>query len=266
LEQDKQYLVIKMGGSMMSDLPPSFFAEVVALPERGVQPVIVHGGGPLINKVMEWMAVTPAYVEGLRVTDEQTLDAVKMALAGKANKDLVGAIARANGLPLGISGADGRLITVKPVPHLGLVGDITHVDAGKLMALTELGYIPVMASLGMDEHGTIYNINADTAAGEVAAALGSRKLVVVTNVPGIYVEENREKRLLSTATEDEVETLIAQEQITGGMIPKVRAALKSLHGSVEEVVILHGGEPRIFERLFNGEPVGTVMKKEGVQQ
>lgn len=250
-------LVVKCGGSAMDALPEGFFADLAALPRSGMAPVVVHGGGPAISALLARLGIAPAFVNGLRVTDEATLEVVEMVLAGTINKQLVRRIWRAGGRALGLSGSDGALLVAEPIPGpLGRVATVKRVNADLIRQVLALGYIPVIAPVGMDEAGQAYNINADTAAGAVARALAAERVVLVTDVPGIWVDDGGARRVLDVLDADEAEALIAQGVITGGMIPKVRAALDALDAA-EEVRIVDGREPGVLQRVAAGEAVGT---------
>lgn len=260
-----QRLVIKCGGSTLDRLPASFYEDLVQLSKQGWEPVIVHGGGPAISRTLEQMGIAPNFIDGLRVTDAPTLEVVKMVLLGQTNKQVVGNLEQAGGKSVGISGIDGSTIRVSQGPvHLGFVGVIDEVNPALLETVLKDGWIPVVAPLGVDEKGQVYNINADTAAGAVAGALGVEQLVMVTDVPGVMKEIDGEKQVLPQLTEAEIEQLIADGVIYGGMIPKVRAALDALGNQVKEVLIINGYEPGILVRVANGEPVGTKILKEEV--
>jgi len=252
--------VMKCGGSTLAALPEEFFEDLRRLQEAGTVPVIVHGGGPAINELLSAMRIETTFVGGLRKTDERVLDVVEMVLCGQINKQIVRRIAKAGGRAIGISGIDGGLIKAAPVANaheIGLVGGVTHVDASILNGIIGMGYMPVVAPLGIDDAGQHYNINADTAAGAVASHLGVDRMIVVTDVPGIMRTVNGEKRVMPSVTVEEIEAMIADGEIYGGMIPKVRAAVQCIQGQVKEVVIVDGAEPRILSRVLNGEPIGT---------
>ncbi|MBO8173169.1 MAG: acetylglutamate kinase [Bacillaceae bacterium] len=258
----KELLVIKSGGSILSELPDSFFQEVAELKNEDVHPVIVHGGGPAISGMLEALNIEPRFKDGLRITDESTLDVVQMVLAGKINKQIVVRIQQAGGESAGISGIDGDILRVVPAdPELGYVGKITSIDTGLIEALLEQSYIPVIAPLGIDREGRIYNINADTAAGAIAAALGAERMVMVTDVDGIMKEIDGKKEILSSLTPDEIQSLIKDKTIYGGMIPKVTAALDGLAEGIREVVIVNGKNPGILTRVVRREHAGTRIVK-----
>lgn len=253
-------MVIKLGGSVMDRLHPTFFDRCVELKRKRMLPVIVHGGGPMISEWMGRVGKIPQFVEGRRVTDEETLSIVEMVLAGGVNKGLVTRLAQAGASALGISGVDLGILKVKPLdPKLGYVGEVIEVNREALYGLLEQGWIPVIATLGMDGNGQHYNINADEAAGAIAEAIGAKKLVLVTDVDGICDER---EETVPFATPNMVERWIQNGTITGGMIPKARSGLRSLRGSVEEVRIINGMKPHP-----NGwERSGTCLIKEEVGQ
>ncbi|MBW4081644.1 acetylglutamate kinase [Paenibacillus sp. S150] len=252
--------VMKCGGSTLAALPDSFFDDLRVLQENGAQPVIVHGGGPAISGNLEKLGIESSFVNGLRVTTEEVLDVVEMTLAGSINKAIVRRIQGSGGQALGLSGVDGRLITARQVANggeVGLVGEVTEVNAEIVKGVLAMGYIPVIAPVGVDAGGQRYNINADTAAGAVASFVGSSKMIVVTDVPGIMRTLDGIKTVLPSVTVGQIEDLIANGEIYGGMIPKVRAAIDCIQGSVSEVVIVDGKEPRVLSRVLQGEELGT---------
>jgi len=252
--------VMKCGGSTLAALPDSFFEDLKDLQQKGVCPVIVHGGGPAISGNLEKLGIETEFVNGLRKTTEEVLDVVEMVLAGTINKQIVRRIQSVGGAAIGLSGSDGSLIEAKPVinhAEVGWVGDVTHVKSSILSGVLEMGYMPVVAPIGVDESGQRYNINADTAAGAVASHMGVNRMIVVTDVPGIMKGTGSEKRVLPTVTVQEVEDMIGTGEIYGGMIPKVRAAISCIHGKVSEVVIVDGSEPNVLSRVLEGEILGT---------
>ncbi|WP_420488739.1 acetylglutamate kinase [Paenibacillus caui] len=252
--------VMKCGGSTLAALPEVFFEELVTLQENGYQPVIVHGGGPAISDNLAKLGIETKFVNGLRYTSEEVLDVVEMVLSGTINKQIVRRIQSAGGKALGLSGSDGSLLLAKPVAassQVGLVGDITEVNAELLEGVMSLGYMPIVAPLGVTKAGQRLNINADTAAGAVASRLGVQRMIVVTDVPGILKTVNGEKRVLPSVTVQQIEDMIGNGEIYGGMIPKVRAAIACIHGQVKEVVIISGAEPQVLSRVLKGENIGT---------
>ncbi|RRJ62249.1 acetylglutamate kinase [Paenibacillus oralis] len=252
--------VMKCGGSTLAELPESFFGDLVKLQESGVQPVIVHGGGPAISENLGKLGIESKFVNGLRYTSEEVLDVVEMVLSGSINKMIVRRIAKSGGKALGLSGVDGGLLQAKPVAashEVGLVGEVTGVNADLVGGVLDLGYMPVIAPVGVGPDGQRYNINADTAAGSVASELGVSKMIVVTDVPGIMKTVNGEKRVLETITVQQIEDMILAGEIYGGMIPKVRAAVDCISGKVKEVVIVNGAEPGVLGKVLSGEKIGT---------
>lgn len=254
--------VIKCGGSTLAQLPASFYTDMRDLQERGVMPVIVHGGGPAINKTLQRLGIASSFVDGLRVTSAEVLQVVEMVLGGRINKEIVRKIQASGARAVGLSGIDGQLIQARPVANheqIGFVGEVTGVNAQLIRGIIELGYIPVIAPLGTDEEAQSYNINADTAAGAVASALGVAQLIVVTDVPGIM---NGQKQVLPRVTIRQIEEMIGTGEIYGGMIPKVRAAMDCIAGDVKEVVIVDGSMPEVLSRVIAGDStIGTRVVK-----
>lgn len=253
--------MIKCGGSTLAALSNSFFAEIASFQREGWQPVIVHGGGPAITQALNKLGIHTEFVDGLRRTTAEVLDVVEMVLAGKMNKEIVRRLLSAGAQAVGISGTDGRLLTVQPVENahkLGYVGEITQVHARLLSSLIESGYIPVVAPIGLGEDGTQrYNINADTAAGAIASQLGATPFIVVTDVMGIVRVVDGVRHVLPYATRSQIEAMVATGEIYGGMIPKVQAALACLGGDVREVVIVNGAQQGMLTKVLQGEAVGT---------
>jgi len=256
----KQRFVMKCGGSTLAALPNAFFEDLRSLQASGVEPVIVHGGGPAINETLGKLGIESKFLNGLRVTDEATLDVVEMVLAGRINKEIVRKLQRNGAKSIGLSGTDGKLITARPVANadeIGLVGDVVGVNAELVEGVIGLGYLPVIAPIGIDEAGQRYNINADTAAGAVASALGVDTMIVVTDVPGIMRSADGEKKVLPQVSFADIEEMIASGEIYGGMIPKVRAAMACLHGDVKEVRIVDGSAERVLSRALKEGDIGT---------
>ncbi|UYO05179.1 acetylglutamate kinase [Paenibacillus sp. PSB04] len=257
---DQQTFVMKCGGSTLAALPDSFFEDLKQLQQQGVQPVIVHGGGPAISDNLAKLGIETEFVNGLRKTTEDVLDVVEMVLAGTINKQIVRRIQSTGGRALGLSGVDGGLIQAEPVANaaeVGHVGNVTYVESAIVKGITAMGYMPVIAPVGVDAAGQRYNINADTAAGAVASHLGVDRMIVVTDVPGILKAVDGEKQVLPSVTVQQIEDMIASGDIYGGMIPKVRAAVSCIQGDVQEVVIVDGSEPRVLSRVLQGEVLGT---------
>lgn len=255
--------MMKCGGSTLAALPAAFFEDLRQLQEKGVRPVIVHGGGPAISGTLEKLGIETEFVGGLRRTTEEVLDVVEMVLSGTINKEIVRRIQGAGARALGLSGVDGMLIQAKPVANaseIGHVGEVTAVNAAVIEGVMEMGYIPVIAPVGIDAEGQRYNINADTAAGAVASQLGVERMIVVTDVPGIMRVVDGERQVLPRITAKEIGEMIASGEIYGGMIPKVKAALACLHGDVREVVIVSGTEPNVLSRAVLEGGIGTIIE------
>jgi acetylglutamate kinase len=255
--------VMKCGGSTLTALPDAFFRDLKRLQDEGAAPVIVHGGGPAISETLGKLGIETEFVNGLRKTNEAVLDVVEMVLSGLINKEIVRKIEQAGAKAIGLSGVDGGLIRAKPVADahkVGLVGDVTGVNAALIEGIAAMGYMPVIAPVGIGNNGQRYNINADTAAGAVASHLGVQRMIVVTDVPGILRTIDGEKRVLPVVTVQDIEAMIASGEIYGGMIPKVRAAVQCIQGNVKEVVIVDGAEPNVLSRVLGGEPIGTRIR------
>lgn len=256
--------VMKCGGSTLAALPDAFFLDLKQLQQSGMIPVIVHGGGPAISETLAKLGIETEFVGGLRKTNEAVLDVVEMVLAGQINKEIVRKIQQSGGRALGLSGVDGELMLSRPVANadqVGLVGDVVRVNAELIQGIVDMGYMPVLAPIGIGADAQRYNINADTAAGAVASQLGVERMIVVTDVPGIMKTVDGEKRVLPVVTVAEIEEMIAGGDIYGGMIPKVRAAIQCIQGQVKEVVIVNGSEPRVLSRALGGEALGTRIQK-----
>ncbi len=256
--------VMKCGGSTLAELPDSFFADLKRLQDEGLIPVIVHGGGPAISETLARLGIETEFVGGLRKTSEAVLDVVEMVLAGRINKEIVRKIGQSGAKALGLSGVDGNLICAEPVHNsdeIGFVGDVTDVKAEIIQGIVNMGYMPVIAPIGIGADGQRYNINADTAAGAVASRLGVKQMIVVTDVPGIMKTVDGEKTVLSSVTVSEIEQMIQTGEIYGGMIPKVRAAVQCIQGDVQEVVIVNGSEPQVLSRALKGSGIGTRILK-----
>lgn len=256
--------VMKCGGSTLAALPDAFFADLKKLQSESVIPVIVHGGGPAISETLTKLGIETEFVNGLRKTNDAVLDVVEMVLAGQINKTIVRKIQQSGAKALGLSGVDGGLIHAEPVSNaeeVGFVGDVTDVNAEVIEGVIAMGYMPVIAPIGLDAGGQRYNINADTAAGAVASHLGVEQMIVVTDVPGIMRTVDGEKVVLPSVKVAEIEDMIATGEIYGGMIPKVRAAIQCIQGRVREVVIVSGTEPEVLSKVLNGSAVGTRIVK-----
>jgi len=263
--------VIKYGGSAMSEdsLKQGFARDIVLLRYIGINPVIVHGGGPQIGKTMERMGKTPSFVSGQRVTDEETMDIVEMVLGGKINKEIVHLINQAGGKAVGLTGKDGGLIQAKKITltkksietgvmeiiDIGLVGEVTEVRPEALTALDQGGFIPVIAPVGAGSNGETYNINADVVAGAVAGALKAKKLILLTDQAGIL---DKDKNLIPALNRKKVESLVHAGVIAGGMLPKTKSCFEALDLGCEKVHIIDGRVPHaLLLEIFTQEGVGT---------
>jgi acetylglutamate kinase len=267
-------VVVKYGGHAMGEeaLANQFGSDIALLKQVGVNPVVVHGGGPQINAMLERLAIRSNFIQGLRVTDSAMVEVVEMVLAGTVNKHIAGLINRAGALAVGICGKDGNLIrarklqrTVKDpdsrienVLDLGFVGEPEHIDVRVIHALTGAGLIPVIAPVGVDATGQTYNINADTVAGAVAAALGATRLLMLTDVAGVL---DQNKQLISELTVTQVAERIADGTITGGMIPKVENCVDAVKRGVKGAAILDGRQQHacLLELFTEGGP-GTLIR------
>lgn len=254
-----QPIVIKCGGSVFEDLPSSFYKEIVQLQNGGEwQPIVVHGGGPLISKLLKVQHIPVQFVDGLRVTTEEVLDVVEMVLSGSMNKTIVRKLMQAGGQAIGLSGVDGQLILAEQVDNdrLGYVGQVKHINKDLLDSFIGEQAIPVISPIGIDESGQRYNINADIAAAAVARALGAH-LCMISDIPGIYKIEDGQRHVYKSISKKQVEELIEQGTISGGMIPKVQAALDALKNGVPSTVILNGLEEGQLLDYCSGRSPGT---------
>ncbi|NLY11759.1 MAG: acetylglutamate kinase [Firmicutes bacterium] len=254
-----QYIVIKAGGSVLSELPDSFYQNVLQLQEEyGLKPVIVHGGGPFISSLLDILGVKTDFIDGLRVTTEEVLDVVEMVLSGRVNKDVVRRLSKIGANAIGISGVDANLIAAEPFgdQKLGYVGQVIGVNGAIIAQLCASNLIPVISPLGIDKEGQRYNINADTAAGAIARELQAR-LCFVSDIPGVYQERHNKKEIFPSLTKYQAEELIQCGVITGGMIPKIRSAIDSLIHGVPEVVILDGFDSSSLIKFASGHHCGT---------
>jgi acetylglutamate kinase len=258
-------LVIKYGGHAMSDaeLRASFARDVVLLRAIGVRPVVVHGGGPQIEKLLQRLGKQSSFVDGRRVTDDETMEVVEMVLGGSLNREIVELVSRAGGRSIGLTGNDGSMLQVRrrvvDGQDLGRVGEVVAVEPGPIRAVLDAGYVPVVAPLGVDEAGLTYNVNADEAAGAIARALAAEKLILLTDVEGV---KDGGGRLISRLTREEVRKLLAEGAIQGGMIPKVECCLDALAGGVDRTHIIDG---RILHavllEVFTDVGVGTLITR-----
>jgi acetylglutamate kinase len=255
-------ILVKYGGHAMVDAggQDPFPRDIAILKQVGINPIVVHGGGPQIGKLLQRLAIKSSFVNGLRVTDRETMEVVEMVLAGTVNKGLVAAINAAGGFAIGLSGKDGGLIHARKLTRngdLGFVGEPERIDVRVLTALRQSDIIPVIAPVGIGADGETYNINSDTVAGAVAAAVKAKRFLLLTDVPGVL---DADKRLIPELTAAEARRLIADGTISGGMIPKVETCLEAIGGGAEGAVILDGRVPHaILLELFT-EGAGTLIR------
>jgi len=264
-----QVVVVKYGGNALGvtggagqhEALHSFCADVVLMRSVGMRPLVVHGGGPQIGELMARLGKVPEFVDGLRVTDADTLDIARMVLVGKVNRDIVAAINRHGPLAVGVSGEDAGVITAEAKdPKFGFVGEVSAVRPELLVRLMAEDLIPVVATIGTDENGQAYNINADTAAGAIAAAIKAVKLVYLTDVDGIRTDRTDPGTRLSTVPAAELASMIDRGDIDGGMIPKARSAMQAVRAGVGNVHILDGSAPHsLLLEIFTREGIGTMV-------
>jgi acetylglutamate kinase len=258
-------VVVKYGGSALagSDVPPlaSFAQDVVLLQSVGIKPVVVHGGGPQIGDLLRRLGKEPEFRDGLRVTDADTLDVARMVLVGKVNRDIVSAVNVHGPLAVGLSGEDARLITAAAHSgDLGFVGTVLGVDPTILRRLLAEGLIPVVATIGADESGQAYNINADTVAGAIAESLGAEKLVFLTDVEGLRADASDPDSLVRQVTAEQLSQMIESGSAAGGMVPKAQACVRAVQAGVRRAHVLDGRVPHVLLlELFTDGGVGTMV-------
>lgn len=262
--------VIKFGGNAMTnpELHESFARDVVLMKLVGMNPVVVHGGGPQIGQLLDRLNIETRFIDGMRVTDEHTMDVVEMVLGASVNKEIVDSIHRNGGRAIGITGKDGQLIQARKLsgpwgnegqPDIGQVGEVERIDTDILSTLSDSDYIPVIAPVAGSEDGSTYNINADLVAGKLAEVLRAEKLMLLTNVPGLL---DANGKTLTGLSSEQVETLIQSDVIQGGMLPKVRCALNAVKGGVDSAHIIDGRVPHAaLLEIFSDEGIGTLICK-----
>ncbi|MGZ4131608.1 MAG: acetylglutamate kinase [Actinomycetota bacterium] len=261
-EHHGKVIVLKYGGAAMdkTGLAASFAEDVALLRSVGIRPVVVHGGGPAVTHLSARLGIETRFVDGVRVTDAETLDVATMVLAGKLNTEVVATLVSGGVDAVGLSGVDGRLLLARKQegPDLGFVGEVVHVRADVLSALLDQGFVPVVASIAVDEHGQAYNVNADVVASELAVALGAEKLVYLNDVPGLIGPTGD---LLSEVSASQCLDLLAQGGVVeGGMIPKLESAVRALKAGVSRVHLVDGRvEHALVLELFTPEGVGTMI-------
>ena len=259
-------VVVKYGGNAMvnEELKHQVMEDIVLLWLIGIRVVLVHGGGPEISDMMDRLGKKPEFVDGLRVTDRETVDIVQMVLAGKVNKGLVTLLERNGGNAVGLSGMDGKLIEARMKNvALGYVGSITKINIKPVMDLLERGYIPVISTIGCDDEGNAYNINGDTAAAWIAGALEAERLIMMTDIAGILRDRNDPSSLIPELTVAQAKQLYQDGVVSGGMIPKVDCCIQAIHEGVKNVVIMDGRVPHsILMELLTNEGAGTWIRGE----
>ena len=270
-------VVVKYGGNAMEseELKNGFARDIVLMKLVGINPVVVHGGGPQIGGLLRQLGKESRFVEGMRVTDTETMDVVEMVLGGLVNKEIVNLINQHGGSAVGLTGKDGGTIRaskltvtrrspeleVPEIIDLGHVGEVSHIDTGLIRMLTRDHFIPVVAPIGVGEDGHAYNINADLVAGRMAQALGAGKLILLTNTPGVL---DREGRLLTGLDAHRVQALIDEGTIHGGMLPKIRCALEAVQGGAKAAHIIDGRvEHAVLVELFTDAGIGTLIHSQG---
>jgi len=257
-------LVVKYGGNAMKgdDMIASFARDIVLMKKVGMHPIVVHGGGPQIGAHLEKLGKTSRFIDGMRVTDDETMDVVEMMLGGLVNKAIVSAINQQGGQAVGLSGKDGGLIRARKLviagEDLGQVGEVDAIDPRVVQHLEAGGFIPVIAPIGVGAHGEAYNINADLVAGKLASVLQAEKLMLLTNIPGVM---DKAGNVLTGLTVPQVQALIADGTIYGGMLPKIQCALDAVASGVKSAVIIDGRlDHSVLLELFTNEGIGTLIR------
>jgi acetylglutamate kinase len=260
-------LVVKVGGLPMTDpvRARSLAKDVLLLHSVGIRVVLVHGGGPQIDEQMARQGKTVERLNGLRVTDAEALDIVRMVLVGKINRELVSAVNALEPVAVGVAGEDGRLLEASPIdPALGFVGRVGHVRAGLLHALLDDGLVPIVSTVGADTEGQPYNVNADDAARAIAVAMGAEKLIYLTGAPGLLEDPAKPESLVHRLSAAEARSRIADASVTGGMIPKLEACADAVEGGVGSAHMIDGrAEHAILIELFTDSGIGTMVAKDG---
>ena len=261
-------VVVKYGGNAMTNeaLKQAVMSDIVLLSLVGIKVVLVHGGGPEINDMLRRLNIESKFIGGLRYTDKETVDVVKMVLAGKVNKELVALLAEHQGSAVGLCGIDGQMLMAEKVESeqdLGYVGDIVSVNTKPILDALNGGYVPVIATVASSKSGQTYNVNADTAAARLAEALQAEKLILLTDVRGLLKDPHDERTLIHVVHTYDVPALVADGTISGGMIPKMECCVDAINGGVERVHILDGRIPHsILIELLSDRGIGTMLKKE----
>jgi acetylglutamate kinase len=257
-------IVVKYGGAAMKDsaLKAQVISDIVFMACVGIRPVVVHGGGPEINHWLGKLGIEPQFINGLRVTDADTMDVVEMVLVGRVNKELVSLINQAGGSAVGVCGKDANLIMARPQGSetMGFVGEVTSINEDLIETFVENGYIPVVSSVATDENGQAFNINADTVAGEIAAALGAEKLILLTDTPGIMQDFHDPASLIKQMDINQARELVTLGIVSGGMIPKVSCCVRSLAQGVRAAHVIDGRVPHaLLLEIFTDSGVGSMI-------
>lgn len=261
-------VVIKYGGAAMVEdqLKEKVMQDIVLMKFVGMKPIVVHGGGPEINQMLKRLDIRSEFVNGLRVTDNKTMEIVEMVLGGKVNKEIVSGLNASGGCAVGISGKDGHLIEAEPIDpsgQMGFVGQITQINPGIIETMIDNGYIPVIAPIGIGAEQETYNINADLVASAIAVAINADKLVLLTDVPGLLQDPDDPDSLISILAISEVEALVSDGTIAGGMIPKVGCCVESVKGGVGHTHIIDGRVPHsLLLEIFTRQGIGTMVVNE----
>lgn len=262
-EYSGKIVVIKYGGNAMTSetLKDSVMRDIVLLSLIGIKVVLVHGGGPEITDMLQKIGKKSEFVNGLRVTDKETADIVQMVLAGKVNKSLVNLVQNKGGMAIGLSGIDGHMIEARAKnEELGFVGEITNINIQPILDVIDKGYIPIVSTVGCDSEGSVYNINADTAAAMIAGALGAESLISMTDIGGILQDKNDPNTLISVIRADDAPQLIKSGVISGGMIPKAECCINAINLGVHRVFIIDGRVPHsILIEMLTDEGMGTMF-------
>lgn len=269
------YIVVKIGGKAMvkDEVLESIVKDVLLLYYVGIKPIVVHGGGPEISEKMKKFGIKPRFIDGLRVTDAETIEIVEMVLDGKINSKIVSLFIKNGGKAVGISCRDGLLIVAKKklikrrrgdleeVIDLGFVGETEYVNPDILKVLIDNGFIPVVSPIASDLSGNIYNVNADVVAGHIASAIKAKKLIILTDVPGILKDPKDRNSLISKISLDELEGMLKANVFSGGMLPKVEAILMALKNGVEKAHVIEGREHSLLLEIFTKEGIGTMVER-----
>lgn len=261
----KKVVVVKYGGNAMvnEELKQAVMSDIVLLSLVGISVVLVHGGGPEINQMLDRLNIESKFINGLRYTSAETVDVVQMVLAGKVNKELVSLVSRHGGSAIGMCGIDANMIKAVKMESdvdLGFVGDIVDINTAPIVDALANGYIPIIATTGIDDKGQIYNINADTAAAKIAAAVNAENLLLMTDIKGLLRDKNDEETLIPEVKVSEVPNLIKQGIISGGMIPKIGCCVESVRRGVKKAVIIDGRVPHsILIEMLSNEGIGTMF-------